>query len=82
MKLTLILDPVPGGVAASLIEEWEEFGATARMAPMVRCFDGGDAAIAWVRAWARRRGLSQIFLTDNRKPGAAAVPDAAERPGQ
>jgi hypothetical protein len=68
MKLTLILDPAPVGVRASLIEEWEEFGATARMEPMVRLFDSEEQAVVWSRAFATRRGLKQIYLTDNRKP--------------
>ena len=68
MKLTLILDPAPAGVRASLIEEWEELGRTARMEPMVRLFDAEEQAIVWGRAFASRRGLKQIYLTDNRKP--------------
>jgi hypothetical protein len=68
MKLTLILDPAPDGVRASLIEEWEELGRTARMEPMVRLFDAEQEAIVWGRAFASRRGLKQIYLTDNRKP--------------
>ena len=68
MKLTLILDPAPVGVRASLIEEWEELGRTARMEPMVRLFESREQAIVWARAFASRRGSKQIFLTDNRKP--------------
>lgn len=68
MKLTLILDPTSIGLRASLIEEWDEFGEAAKMAPMVRHFDNDDEAIVWGRLLARRRGLGQIFLTDNRKP--------------
>jgi hypothetical protein len=68
MKLTLILDPAPVGVRASLIEEWDELGRTARMEPMVRLFDAEEQAIAWGRTLASRRGLKQIYLTDNRKP--------------
>lgn len=67
MKLTLILDPAPAGVLASLVEEWDELGATSRMAPMVRHFDSDEEAIVWGRTLAHRRGLVQIFLTDNRK---------------
>jgi len=67
MTLTLILDPAPVGVRASLIEEWEELGGTARMEPMVRLFDSREQAIVWARAFASRRGSKQIFLTDNRK---------------
>lgn len=70
MKLTLILDPAPVGVLASLVEEWDELGVTARMAPMVRHFNSDEEAIVWGRMLARRRGLSQIFLTDSRKAGA------------
>ena len=67
MKLTLILDPAPVGVRASLIEEWEELGPTARMEPRIRLFDSPEEAIVWGRAFASRRGVKQIFLTDNRK---------------
>ena len=67
MKLTLILDPAPIGVRASLIEEWEELGRTAKMEPMVRLFDTEEQAIVWGRAQAARRRLKQIYLTDNRK---------------
>lgn len=68
MKLTLILDPAPIGVRASLIEEWEELGRTAKMEPRVRLFDGDEQAISWGRSLASRRDLKQIYLTDNRKP--------------
>ena len=68
MKLTLILDPAPVGVRASLIEEWEDPGRTAKMDPRVRLFDSEEQAIAWGRSLAGRRGLKQIYLTDNRKP--------------
>lgn len=67
MKLTLILDPAPIGVRASLIEEWEEPGRTAKMDPRVRVFDSDEQAIGWGRSLASRRGLKQIYLTDNRK---------------
>ncbi len=67
MKLTLILDPAPIGVRASLIEEWEDPGATAKMDPRVRLFDSDEQAIAWGRSLAGRRGLKQIYLTDNRR---------------
>jgi hypothetical protein len=67
MKLTLILDPAPVGVRASLIEEWEDPGRTAKMDPRVRLFDLEEQAIAWGRSLAGRRGLKQIYLTDNRK---------------
>jgi hypothetical protein len=67
MKLTLILDPAPVGVRASLIEEWEDPGRTAKMDPRVRLFDSEEQAITWVRSLAGRRGLKQIYLTDNRK---------------
>ena len=69
MKLTLMLDAAPTGVRASLIEEWDELGSTAQMEPMVRHFDSDEQAIVWGRSLARRRGLAQIFLTDNRKTG-------------
>jgi hypothetical protein len=70
MKLTLILDPAPAGVQASLVEEWDDLGATSRMEPMVRHFDTDGEAIVWGRALARRRGLAQLFLTDNRRTAA------------
>jgi len=68
MKLTLVLESVEGGVRASLVEEWEETGRIARMAPRVRLFGHEEEALAWARGLARRRGLSQIYLTDNRNP--------------
>jgi len=67
MKLTMILDPAPVGVRASLIEEWENPGRTAKMDPRVRLFDSEEQAIAWGRSLAGRRGVKQIYLTDNRK---------------
>jgi hypothetical protein len=68
MKLTLILDPATAGVRASLIEEWEEPGGTAKMDPRVRLFESEEQAVTWGRSLASRRGLKQIYLTDNRKP--------------
>jgi hypothetical protein len=68
MKLILILDSAPIGVLASLIEEWDEPGRTARMAPRIRLFDSEEQAIGWGRSHASRHGLKQIYLTDNRKP--------------
>jgi hypothetical protein len=38
------------------------------MDPRVRLFDTDEQAIAWGRWHASRRGLKQIYLTDNRKP--------------
>ncbi len=73
IKLTLILDCAPTGVRASLLEEWDEIGGITRMEPMVRHFDSDEQAIIWGRAMARRRGLAQIFLTDNRKPGSLST---------
>ena len=67
MKLTLILDAAPVGVRASLMEEWEDPGRTAKMDPRVRLFDTEEQAITWGRSLAGRRGLKQIYLTDNRK---------------
>ena len=67
MKLTLILDPAPAGVRASLIEEWDEVARIAKMEPRVRLFDTEEEALAWGRLLAHRRGLKQLFLTDNRK---------------
>ena len=72
MKLTLILDSAPIGVRASLIEEWEEPGRTAKMDPRVRVFDSEEQAIVWGRSLAGRRGLKLIYLTDNRKPPPAS----------
>ena len=66
-KLTLILDPAPAGIRASLVEEWEEFGHIARMEPMVRLFDAEPEALAWGRALAKHRGLTRLYLTDNRE---------------
>lgn len=68
MKLTLILDPAPPGVRASLIEEWDEVNRPTKMEPRVRLFDTEEQALAWARGLASRRGLKQLFLTDNRKP--------------
>ena len=68
MKLTLILDPASVGVRASLLEEWDEVGRTAKMDPRVRIFDSDEQAIGWGRSLASRRGLKQLYLTDNRKP--------------
>lgn len=65
----MMLDAAPTGVRASLIEEWDELGSTAKMEPMVRHFESDEQAIVWGRSLARRRGLAQIFLTDNRKTG-------------
>ncbi|MGH7116080.1 MAG: hypothetical protein ACREE9_16515 [Stellaceae bacterium] len=67
MKLTLILDPAPAGVLASLVEEWDDHDGPARMEPMIRHFEADEQAVVWARVLARRRGLSQIYLTDNRK---------------
>ncbi len=67
MKLTLMLDDAPVGIRAHLTEEWEDEGRPAVMAPMVRLFDSEALAMAWGRAMARRRGLKQLYLTDNRK---------------
>ena len=68
MKVTLTLDPAPAGVRASLVEEWDDGGRIARMAPRVRVFDDDEAALRWGRALAARRRLDRIYLTDNRKP--------------
>jgi hypothetical protein len=70
MKLTLILDAAPVGVRASLMEEWDEIAGAARMEPRVRLFDTDEQALAWGRSLASRRGLKQLFLTDNRKPSS------------
>jgi hypothetical protein len=73
MKLTLTLDTALSGVRAALTEEWDEIGSEVRMEPMVRLFDHEEQAIAWGRRLARRRRLNQIYLTDNRRNGAAAT---------
>jgi len=77
MKLTLILDAAPTGVRASLVEEWDEIDRIAKMAPCLRLFDTEEQALAWGRRLASRRGLKQLFLTDNRKSagGGAAQSD-------
>ena len=67
MKVTLILDPARIGVRASLVEEWEEVARNTKMEPRVRLFDTEEEALAWGRVLAHRRGLKQLFLTDNRK---------------
>ena len=67
MKLTLILDAAPVGVRASLVEEWDEPAGAAKMEAMVRHFDSDEEALVWGRSLARRRGLGQLYLTDNRK---------------
>jgi hypothetical protein len=74
MKVTLILDPAPIGVRASLIEEWDEVAQGAKMAPRIRLFDTEKGALAWGRSLAHRRGLKQLFLTDNRKKPPADDP--------
>lgn len=73
MKLTLVLDPALAGVRASLVEEWEEISGVARMEPMIRHFDTDEQAVVWARSLARRRGLGQVFLTDNRRAGARSA---------
>jgi hypothetical protein len=70
MKLTLILDAAPAGVRASLTEEWDEITGAAKMEPRARLFDTEEEALAWGRSLASRRGLKQLFLTDNRKTSA------------
>jgi hypothetical protein len=79
MKLTLILDPAPIGVRASLIEEWDEVARNTRMEPRVRLFDREEEALAWGRLLAHRRGLKQLFLTDNRKKPPAGGPGPAHQ---
>ena len=73
MKLTLILDPAPIGVRASLVEEWDEVTRSTKMEPRIRLFDSEEQALAWARSWASRRGLKQLFLTDNRKSTGAGA---------
>jgi hypothetical protein len=67
MKLTLVLDPAEGELRASLVEEWEDMAGTQKMAPRIRHFDSEEAALAWGRGLARRRGLQSLYLIDNRK---------------
>ena len=67
MKLTLILDAAPIGVRASLTEEWEDIAGNAKMEPRVRLFETEEQALVWGRSLASRRGLKQLFLSDNRK---------------
>jgi hypothetical protein len=67
MKLTLILDAAPTGVRASLTEEWEDIAGSAKMEPRVRLFETEEQALVWGRSLASRRGLKQLFLSDNRK---------------
>jgi hypothetical protein len=81
MRLTLILDPAPGGVRASLVEEWDEGGQVARMAPRVRLFDADEAAIRWARALASRRRLDKVYLTDNRKQPPPPFPPSRTAEG-
>ena len=69
MKLTLTLDQAPYGVRAVLVEEWDEIGGHMTMAPIIRLFASGEQAIAWGRLRAHRRGLREIYLTDNRSGG-------------
>jgi len=82
MKLTLILDPAPIGVRASLVEEWEEVARATKMEPRVRLFDTEEQALAWGRALAHRRGLKQLFLTDNRKAANGNTSLTHQQPGQ
>ncbi len=79
MKVTLTLDPAERGLVASLVEEWEETTGRQRMAPRVRHFESEEEALSWARAFARRRGLSSLHLTDNRKAGGAAGTPQSER---
>jgi hypothetical protein len=67
MKLTLTLDAAPIGVRASLTEEWDEIAGSAKMEPRVRLFETEEQALVWGRSLASRRGLKQLFLSDNRK---------------
>jgi hypothetical protein len=67
MKLTLILEDAPIGVRASLVEEWDEIRGATKMEPRVRLFDTEEQAFVWGRSLASRRGLKQLYLTDNRR---------------
>ncbi len=77
MKLILTLDPDEQGLKASLVEEWEEMASPQRMAPRVRLFESEEEAFSWARALARRRGVSSLYLIDNRKAGSAPGASAA-----
>jgi len=68
MKLALIFNAAPVSVCASLVQEWEEIARTTKMEPRVRLFSSEEEALAWDRSMASRRGLKQLFLSDNRKP--------------
>jgi hypothetical protein len=57
-----------------LIEEWDEVAHNTKMEPRVRLFDTEGEALAWGRLLAHRRGLKQLFLTDNRKKPPADDP--------
>jgi hypothetical protein len=74
MKLTLTLDRAPFGVRAALVEEWDEIGGHMTMAPIIRLFASGEQAIAWGRLRAHRRGLREIYLSDNRGAGQSRAP--------
>ena len=82
MKLTLILDAAPMGVRASLTEEWDEVARSAKMEPRIRLFDTEEQALAWGRLLAHRRGLKQLFLTDNRKTAGSNTGLTPQQPGQ
>jgi hypothetical protein len=56
MKLALIFNAAPVSVCAT------------KMEPRVRLFSSEEEALAWERSMASRRGLKQLFLSDNRKP--------------
>ena len=43
--MTLVLDPTPIGVHASLVEEWDDITRTAKMEPMVRLFDAEEIGL-------------------------------------
>ena len=82
MKLTLVLDPAPTGVRASLIEEWDDVARDAKMEPRVRLFDSEEQALAWGRLLAHGRGLKRLFLTDNRKTVGGSANPPPQQPGQ
>jgi hypothetical protein len=82
MKITLVLDPAPAGVRASLIEEWDDVTGDTKMEPRVRLFDSEEQALAWGRLLAHHRGLKRLFLTDNRKTVGGRADPAPQQPGQ
>ena len=78
MKLTLILDAAPAGVRASLVEEWEDTGVTARMVPMIRHFDAEEQAVSGPGRWRAAAGLARSISPTTERAGARSI--RARRP--